>query len=464
MRNIYIDESSCEILSTKNRRTPVYFDIPKIISEYGTRLLWGQGYNFVHKDKTKEKLINEMLRTEKADQLFAGVSNVCSLYGRAVVVIDFIGNKPKLSIADPVFNSKTAEAFNEEEGIVFWYHPIQGDVRYSVRVLSDKYKNVYIPYCDGEQISLQELNIKLPPEQQIPKEWVHNLGFVPVQVFYNKPKNSWDRSVMSYRKLADCWNVRDLSQAINAQVEELLAETYMSHSRAFGDFPSDYIRRLKQDGASIERALMDRLFINTGGGDNKAPIQIQKSDFDGVERWNVIKAMFDRLIREVGYSPANDAAAEKTATETLFQKSGDVETTKQKRNIMQAGISFLLAKIMVIMGLYDKNDLASYLADGDQNWSFEIKENLVLNAIQQSEELFNMYQRNQISFYEMIAKIRDVDLDEAKTIGDEILEVNNQLQKEQVELLNFDNEGAIENENSQEQNNKSDAQSNAEKD
>lgn len=58
----------------------------------------------------------------------------------------------------------------------------------------------------------------------------------------------------------------------------------MSHSRAFGDFPSDYIRKMKADGADIERALLDRLFVNTGGGDNKAPIQIQKSDFDGVER------------------------------------------------------------------------------------------------------------------------------------------------------------------------------------
>lgn len=77
--------------------------------------------------------------------------------------------------------------------------------------------------------------------------------------------------------------------------------------------------------------------------------------------------MFDRLVREVGYSPVNDAASEKTATETLFQKSGDVETTKQKRNIMQSGISLLIAKVMVIMGLYDHNDLDSYLADGDEN-------------------------------------------------------------------------------------------------
>ncbi len=77
--------------------------------------------------------------------------------------------------------------------------------------------------------------------------------------------------------------------------------------------------------------------------------------------------MFDRLIREVGYSPANDAGSEKTATETLFQKSGDVETTKAKRNIMQSSISLLIAKIMVIMGIYDNNDLDSYLADGDEN-------------------------------------------------------------------------------------------------
>ncbi len=457
MRNIILDESTCEILATKNKRAPVFFDIPKIIAEYGTRLLWGQGYNFIHKDKQKEKAINELLRIQNMDQLFAGISTVCSLYGRAIVVIDFIGNKPRLSIADPITNSKTAEAYNEEEAAIFWYHPIQGDIRYSVRVMSDKYKNVYTPYCDGEEITLQELNLKLGPNNRVPEIWVHNLGFVPVQVFYNKAKNGWDHSNLAYRKLADCWNVRDLAQAINSQVEELIAETYMSHSRAFGDFPSDYIRKLKADGADIERALLDRLFVNTGGGDNKAPIQIQKSDFDGVERWEVIKAMFDRLIREVGYSPANDAASEKTATETLFQKSGDVETTKAKRNIMQSSISVLIAKIMVIMGLYNKEDLSKYLADGDQDWTFEIKENMVLNAIQQSEELYNMYQRNQISYYEMIAKIRDIDLEEARTVGDEILEVNNQLQADQLELMNADlaQGNGEENENSQIKDNES---------
>lgn len=90
---------------------------------------------------------------------------------------------------------------------------------------------------------------------------------------------------------------------------------------------------------------------------------------------------------------------------------------------------------------------------------------MVLNAIQQSEELYNMYQRNQISYYEMIAKLRDIDVEEARTIGDEILEINNQLQADQMELMNADlmNGNGEDNEDTQVENNKPDEQSDTEK-
>lgn len=56
---------------------------------------------------------------------------------------------------------------------------------------------------------------------------------------------------------------------------------------------------------------------------------------------------------ESGYSPIDDSV-QQTATEVLFTKSRDIETTKQKRNMMQVFISEVLRKCFVIMGYYTK--------------------------------------------------------------------------------------------------------------
>ena len=124
-----------------------------------------------------------------------------------------------------------------------------------------------------------------------------------------------------------------------------------------------------------------------------------------------------------------------TATEALFQKARDIETTKQKRNRMQFYISQLLKKCFVIMGFYTKEQYEESSIYGDDTWTFEIKENMILSPVAMSEQLATMYERDQISYVEMIAKLRDISVEEAETIAQEIMKQNNEIKAQQLATM-----------------------------
>lgn len=429
-----IKVSSNDILASPVGQKRVYIDIAKSIAEHGTRLLWGQGFEYVDTNKERERAVIELFVNNKMGELFKAMSNTMSLYGRCLLVIDFIGNKPKLHIADPNFNCKVGKAWANETGAVYWYRPIQDDFNYAVKVTCTMNKNTYQAFDNGNEMRLDVLNEVLPPELRIPTEWVHNLGFIPAVQMTNKALFSSSIQTYEYHQLADCFNVRDLLPAINYQIEELIMEAGMSHTRAYGNFDVNTLKEMKKQRTTPERAILDRIFINQGALDSKANIAIQQSNFDGETRWAVIDKLLNKVMFESGYSPIDDSV-QQTATEVLFTKSRDIETTKQKRNMMQVFISEVLRKCFVIMGYYTKEQYEVTKTLDDETWSFEIKENMVLNPIALSAELYQMYQNDQISYYEMIAKLRDIPVAEARTIAEEILKDNNEIKAEQMSAM-----------------------------
>lgn len=145
-------------------------------------------------------------------------------------------------------------------------------------------KNTYQAFNNGNEMRLDVLNEVLPPELRIPTEWVHNLGFIPAVQMTNKALFSSSIQTYEYHQLADCFNVRDLLPAINYQIEELIMEAGMSHTRAYGNFDVNTLKEMKKQRTTPERAILDRIFINQGALDSKANIAIQQSNFDGETR------------------------------------------------------------------------------------------------------------------------------------------------------------------------------------
>lgn len=426
--------NSNQILASKWCDEKVYIDIAKSIAEHGTRLLWGQGYEYTDKNEQRKKAVMEMFALNKAANLFRTITNLMSLYGRCLVIIDFINGKPRLHTADMSYNSKVGRAWADDTGAVFWYRPIQDDLNHMVKVVSTPKYNKYTAYANGEEIAIDELNEKLPKENQIPERWDHNLGFVPVVQMLNKDYYVREIAEYEYLQMADCYNVRDMLDAINTQINELVEEAQMTHTRAYGSFGVETLKKMKQTNTSANEFIMRRLFIDQGIADSNKGITIQQSNFDGPTRWEVIDKMLNRVMYEAGYSPIEDQT-QQTATEVLYSKARDIETTKQKRNRMQLYISELIKKCMVIMGYYSKEQYQESIIFGDDTWAFEIKENMILSPVALSEQLYQMYERDQISYVEMIAKLRDISVEEAETIAEEILKKNNEIKAEQLATM-----------------------------
>jgi hypothetical protein len=79
-------------------------------------------------------------------------------------------------------------------------------------------------------ISIENFNVGLSPEKQIPKEWIHNLGRVPVKLIQNKPfpaqfmsqVYSGSETDHSYKMCADTYRAKELKHHINATHREYL--------------------------------------------------------------------------------------------------------------------------------------------------------------------------------------------------------------------------------------------------
>ena len=426
--------SSNQILASKCWDSKVYIEIAKSIAEHGTRLLWGQGFEYTDTNEARKKAVQQMFYENNVQDLFKTISNTMSLYGRCIVVIDFIGNKPKLNIVDMNMQLKVGMAWANETGAVYWYRPIQDNLNFVVKVVSNKKFNKYTAYGNGKEISIDELNENLPPEQQIPEVWVHNLGFVPVVQMLNKDFYVRNINQFEYLQMADCYNVRDMLEAVNDQINLLIEEAETNKTRVFGSFSPQQLNEMIKNKITPESTLTNRLFINQGAVDGKQSVVVQQSTFDGETRWAVIDKMLNRIMYESGYSPIEDQTIT-TATEALFQKARDIETTKQKRNRMQFYISQLLKKCFVIMGFYTKEQYEESSIYGDDTWTFEIKENMILSPVAMSEQLATMYERDQISYVEMIAKLRDISVEEAETIAQEIMKQNNEIKAQQLATM-----------------------------
>lgn len=124
-----------------------------------------------------------------------------------------------------------------------------------------------------------------------------------------------------------------------------------------------------------------------------------------------------------------------TNASTLFAKGKDIETTKEKRNLRQIDYGNFIKKFMVALNLIDYNEMEDYEV------IFTIKENVVQSAEQIIEAELRLVEAGLQTRAEALARIKDIDLEEAEAKVEAATKELQEDQKNQMELLGAVSEG-----------------------
>ncbi len=391
----------------------IYFDGKNELAHHAAKLLFGNGWALTADKPELEKLLNGIFEKNNINEFLYSLGYWLSVEGRVIATVSKNkAGKYHLEIARPKITNQVGKIHVTPKLAVLYKTVIISSNNYLVREDWDSEK-VVRTFFNGknteEQISLQTVNAKIRPEERIPRVWYHRLGFVPIIEFLNKPINSQtigegalDSS--AYKKLSDDFAVANIPNLINHIYRQIERETVLNHTRVIGTFNSQEAAKLAEKSESI-KYLVDNLLINVksmGGQGQVPPFQLVAPTNGYItELIDTIKKLKAQYYDGAGYSTQDDTVID-TATQTLYAKTKDVETTKLKRDYITEKMNQLIEIIIKLEGgtLPETSE--------DRTFSFEINENLNVSEVETTALVIQQLQAGLITKAEAIAKLRGI--------------------------------------------------------
>lgn len=387
-----------------------FIDLSEIIANHGSKLLFGNGYILSSEYQEYQTVIDKLKNWINFESFFYQVEKINSYYGYSIILIDKTkSGRIGLSIAQPYAVSRVARIFESEEMAVTWSR-VQYDDQ-AIYIRTEYTKTEIKRQFTSDVLTLNGLQEKISKDLDLPLYEKHNLGIVPVIFMQNLPKKNFFGGVVGdfYPDMAPVKKMQDL---LDHTWEQTWKELEFNRTRVFLDCTRQEMEQYN-NGYEIKRLLGDFIIqTNMGimGGAGGKAVEILQGNPQLESYANFIQFIIDKTFEGAGYSPLNDTTSQKTEAEVLITNSRDAETTRIKRTIRTQKYNSMLQKIFIILGL-----------DGDlSKWTFEIKENTIMDRLKQIE-LSSLMVRDGFSTRKReIAKINGVSLEEAEIIKQEI--------------------------------------------
>ncbi len=386
----------------------VFMDLKNELAIHSAKLLLGNGYYVKSDNDAIKKFLNETLQKNNFETMLYTIANLTSKYGRVVMTI----NKTKtgefyFQFADYRYYNRVGKAIIEPLGAVLYKHLYLDDTKIVIKEVWDTEK-VVRNIVEPRDLNIEGLNIQVPADQQIEKVWRHNLGIVPIIEFLNKPMSQQIleiNGITNFYILADDDTVKYIPHLVNNMLRSFFKEILTNKTRLVGNFSSASIRKLKESGTAIS-ALLDEFMLSVkpigkdGVAEGVNVVSPEGNIFGSL--MESIQGMREKYFEASGYSLQNDAVQD-TATQTLYAKSKDVETTKFKRNALISKINDLLDRLLLAEGLITEIDQQK------REYSFIIRENLNVSESETVALVIQQIESGLMTREEGIAKIRGLD-------------------------------------------------------
>ncbi len=370
--------------------------------------IWGDGYLF----QTDNKKISDVFKkTEFLNQLENTLSFIernCSMYGRAIITI----NKTKtgeymLNVAEPFYFSGVGKAFIQPQLAVIWQRFVVDTKHYLVESRYDTQKVVNNVYVDENNTKTRVLGqeTEILKQFQMEKEWVHNLGFVPVVEFVNIPKFQTKMMNEGYVEITDWYPAASYEKTIYIVKKNLEKEMEYCHSRiVIENATQRLISKLTQNMDIVNGDLV----ISTDTG---AQVSYQQGANDYTKYINSMEGLFDIYFKLAGQSRFSEGGgAQKTVAETATIRTATIEQTKQKIRLRQNQVKDLLRKIFACYGV-----IKNYweFADGEE-FDFRINGNITKDETSYIDNQMKLIQLGVKTEVDLVQDIFNIPKDEAE--------------------------------------------------
>ncbi|WP_342218158.1 hypothetical protein [Spiroplasma endosymbiont of Amphimallon solstitiale] len=179
---------------------------------------------------------------------------------------------------------------------------------------------------------------------------------------------------------------KGLQKLLNHTFEIIWKELEYNRTRVFADITEQEINQSKT--AFDMKKLFGDFVLQTnlrslGSTSGTPPIAIIQCNPVLDKYADFIQFIIDKAFEGSGYSPVNDTTSQKTEAEVLITNSRDMETTRIKHTLNQSDWNEIFQRCFILMSL-----------DGDKSkWTFEIKENTIVNRLNQLEISFNFVEK-----------------------------------------------------------------------
>lgn len=398
-------------------------NLQEIIANHGSKLLWGNSYNFTSEYEEYKHAIKKLKEWNNLDSLFYQDCHIKSGYGYSIVQIDKTKNgRIALNFAQPYAQSRVARVLETEYSASTWSR-VQYDDQ-SIYVKTTYTQNQIIRYFTTDTVTLDGLQEKISKELQLPIIENHNLGIIPVKFMQNLPKKNFFGGVVG-DYYPDMTPIKELQELLNKTFEAIQHELEYNVTRVFLDITEQEINQSQNSydlKKLIGKFILQANLRSLGSTSGTPPIAILQGSPILDKYAEFIQFIIDKAFEGSGYSPVNDTTSQKTEAEVLITNSRDMETTRIKRTLNQRDWNEIFKRCFILMGL-----------DGDKSkWTFEIKENTITDRLK-SLEIDEVELRLEITnIKRIIMKRYGVSEEEAQQIINE----NRKYQKDEIEFNN----------------------------
>lgn len=360
------------------------FDLKKIVAKRMKRLLWGGGYITSSSSESNLERVNAILDFNSAYDLFNTVEESISTRtkGNQLVAVMPITRNGKGDIRLDFIDMDSSQITYSQNGRIIYARTTKalveyGDAKFNIQQVWTINKmitrvNMLGTYGASTEIPVGQFNATVPEYLREPEEWNYSdLEEIPLFNFTNTPS-------VSGTDESDSAAVEQLQYLVDAATQAVYKELRNNSTRVIHNASNNNRRRNGTGGIDFDLMNSD-LFMSLGKQKNIDPTQAQqmieilqgdpKLDSYG----DFISWAIDQAIVYSGLAAQGDSDANRTSAGTIFTKTGDVETTRFKRQLREDALKGL---VKVIMDVDSRWNFTNYT---DDEVSITIKENKVFD-------------------------------------------------------------------------------------
>lgn len=404
-------------------------NLNEIVALKMAKRITGKGFVIHTENKKIKKAFETLDKDNDLFSLFFEGEKILSAYGFLIPVWEKSeGGKFFANIGQVYGASQVAKVnYSEELAVVWMRDGSDNNARY-LKITFTKKKIIREYYSSMDSVSVMGESDKILKENRLPKEEIHNLGFVPVSFFQNLPKKNLFGGNPAGDWYPDSTPVAGIQKLMDFLFCVITKEAEFNRTRVFADITTTEMNQILQnlsmslgdngDYATKLKSLIGDFIVSSNirpveGGSGNA-IEVIQGDPKFEKYVELFNALKDWYLYGCGLSISDDSEGTKTRLEVQAVNTEEDLTIVTKKTFRQRQWKRFFDKVLIWMGIP---------ADKLNEYSFEFKDSSMKDSLQEleneqfkidnglSSKIMSLMKLDSITREEAIQKLQQIEKD-----------------------------------------------------